>query len=73
METATPDNNNYPLVSVLKLDKVIILTVACVDYEAYTKLPNSLIYNEVVCPKAGWDSDKQIACFTSEKKYAKAN
>lgn len=56
--------------------EVTELVVSCSDFEAYKKLPEALFYKKasekagVVCGKKGWNSDRNVAYYGSNKAVA---
>jgi hypothetical protein len=52
------------------IDSVLCLAVDCADFDAYKSLPAALSYNGIVCGLSGWNSDKCVAYFQSNKPVA---
>jgi hypothetical protein len=62
--------NSVMLQSTAIIEGTLCLVVDCADFDAYKDLPAALSYNEVVCGKTGWNSDKNVAYFQSNRSIA---
>jgi hypothetical protein len=55
-----------------KVDGVFFVIVPCPDYDAFASLPAAIEYEEIVCGKTGWNSDRGEAYYNSKHGFAKA-
>ena len=62
--------NSVMLQSTAIIEGVLCLVVDCADFDAYKGLPAALSYEGRVCGKTGWNSDKNVAYFQSNRTVA---
>jgi len=48
-------------------DKVHIAETKCLDYTHFTNLPNVIKLNGIFLGKSGWNSDRQVVYYRSDK------
>jgi len=63
-------DNAMTVIMAVPIDGVLCLAVDCENFDAYKRLPAALSYNGIVCGLSGWNSDKCVAYFQSNKPVA---
>jgi len=48
-----------------KIDGITCCVVDCLDYDNFKTLPPAISYNNTLCGKSGWNSDKSEAYYQS--------
>ena len=70
MRTANPINNAVEVLSSYSMDGHFWLTTPCDGYDALKALPFALSFEGREYCRSGWNSDSNIAYYTTARKYA---
>lgn len=60
----------YSIVAAAWVEGTFCLVLDCENYQEYHDLPAALSYEGRVCAKTGWNSDKNVAYYQSNRTVA---